>query len=682
MFEKRNTQTRKLNYLIENQVENPQITDDVPEIEFFPRFLNLSDCELTDEEKVLLNKGIKYCPKHELSNDVIQNLAVDIENSLDRQETAVKYKCVDTLKQCMKSNQPNFNSREFSLIKQIKNKCIDQDVTITKADKNDSIVFFQTSEYDSKMRDFLSNNDAVLLPRDPTNKYQGDVKNVIKYSCLLTEKEKFKLINKNPTVPKIYGLAKVHKTGIPLRPVVSYRTAPAFRLAKKTNDTYRYFTKFKNPYSTYNSIEVVDKLKNIEVPPGAKLVSFDVVNLFPSIPVPELKTLLEENIQRTTKLNPLLKKELYDFMCMCLDQNYFAFKNRIYSQRDGLPMGSPLSSLCAEIFMYHLEKKILEEENEFKDKVIYWVRYVDDILCLFSDTEEEIQRFSQYLNSLHRNIQFTTEYINEGRSINFLDLTISLRNGKHEFEIFHKPTSTDVTIPWDSSHCIIHKRAAFTYYFDRLLRTPMTEENYKKEYNRILRIGLNNGYSLHWIKKILESRRKIQMCAIICPSHQQSQKKKTTSNKLKRLIETDTRKVALYPNRVLGRTLYNRKDTLPNDKKSGVYKLICNDCNGYYVGQTARSFEKRIKEHVSAHTNKAMNKSNFAQHLLEENHSFNPTTGVKYLHFCEGGRTLNVLESIEIRRNNPDGKILNFQLDVLDSPLIRFVTSVHDNKTK
>ena len=45
--------------------------------------------------------------------------------------------------------------------------------------------------------------------------------------------------------------------------------------------------------------------------------------------------------------------------------------------------------------------------------------------------------------------------------------------------------------------------------------------------------------------------------------------------------------------------------TVPNMKKhtsTGVYKLKCNDCPNYYIGQTGRSFKTQYTEHIKALT--------------------------------------------------------------------------------
>ena len=81
--------------------------------------------------------------------------------------------------------------------------------------------------------------------------------------------------------------------------------------------------------------------------------------------------------------------------------------------------------------------------------VLYWYRYVDDVLCAWSGSINQLHEFLGLLNSRYPSIRFTMEI--GGRHINFLDLGISINeHGQHEFEIYRKPTHTDVVISGNS----------------------------------------------------------------------------------------------------------------------------------------------------------------------------------------------------------------------------------------
>ena len=105
------------------------------------------------------------------------------------------------------------------------------------------------------------------------------------------------------------------------------------------------------------------------------------------------------------------------------------FDNEFYSFPDGLPMGLPLASLVAEIFMDSLERNIFTSNNPLFSSIHYWYRYVDDVLYLWTGPSELLQNLLAFIHSFHPNLKFTIEI--GGQQINFSDLTISLKEDRH-----------------------------------------------------------------------------------------------------------------------------------------------------------------------------------------------------------------------------------------------------------
>ena len=103
----------------------------------------------------------------------------------------------------------------------------------------------------------------------------------------------------NPQPPKLYSLIKLHKDNYPIRPVVSYVNAPNVKLSKKLIKIIQTQCKFISTHSIKNSLDLVNKIQELYIPDKAILLSFDVKNLFPSIPptdvVDIVKKLLEKN---------------------------------------------------------------------------------------------------------------------------------------------------------------------------------------------------------------------------------------------------------------------------------------------------------------------------------------------------------------------------------------------------
>ena len=514
-----------------------------------------------------------------------------------------------------------------------------------------------------------------MLKLDPTENYQKILKNTIQ-NCksLFTDRDLIKLINMNPQPPKLYSLIKLHKIDHPIRPVVSFVSAPSYNLSKKLIDIILEHTNFSAKFQIKNSYDLVNKIENIKLTENSKLISFDVTNLFPSVPIKET-IILVEKLLTLNHVHLIKKQEIMNLLTVCLEQNYFEFNNNIYTSNEGLIMGNPLSPLLAEIFMDFLENQI--SKHPLFNQFIYWHRYVDDILTCFVGTERQLKYFLNYINNLHNNIQFTIEKEID-KSINFLDLTIKRENNKHIFSVFHKPTHTDTTIHNNSCHPVQHKLASFHSMIHRLISLPLNQENFQKELNIIKQIAVNNGYNPDIINQILRNKTYKKTINMVYPNIKENTNnyKLITyygrcSEKIGNFLNKLNIKIAYKTNNSLGKSIKNNKTKLEKNKKSGIYKLTCGDCPKTYIGQTGRNFGKRLKEHQSSFI-KGKTDSNYANHLLEYNHNFNHNFEI--LHTEKKGFKLNLLESLEINKLKSSKNLLNEQLDLNNSPLLNMFT--------
>ena len=449
-------------------------------------------------------------------------------------------------------------------------------------------------------------------------------------------------------------------------------TAPAFALSNKLINILTDYCKFTPKFSIKNSQQLVNKIDKCIIPNNAKLVSFDVQNLFPSIP-PSDVLILVENLLTKNNVNCIIKQDILESLLVCCDQNYFEFNGNIYISKEGLIMGNPLSPILAEIFMDNLEHKI--HEHPLSKNFIYWYRYVDDILACFIGTDRQLNSFLNYINNLHQNIKFTIE-IEQDHSINFLDLTISIKNNKHDFKIFHKPSYTDITIHNTSNHPFSHKISAYNSFVHRLINTPMSEENYNLELNLIKQIAVNNGYDAQIIDKIVKKKQYKKAINLIYPTQKAYTENTffqtlTYTGKITTNIGKFCKKrgihIAYRTNNTLGKYIKNNKSKTDKLYKSGVYQLNCGSCPKIYIGQTGRSFKKRINEHKYSFNKFKLN-SNYAKHLLEENHAFDEN--FKILNLENKNKKLNFLESMQINKFKNQDILLNDHLDLNDSPLL------------
>jgi hypothetical protein len=74
-------------------------------------------------------------------------------------------------KLCRRQNEEHPHRRNgYKIINQIKSKLSDAKAMITKADKGNSTIIIYGIDYNTKIKDFITNNNFTQLTNDATNK--------------------------------------------------------------------------------------------------------------------------------------------------------------------------------------------------------------------------------------------------------------------------------------------------------------------------------------------------------------------------------------------------------------------------------------------------------------------------------------------------------------------------------
>ena len=143
--------------------------------------------------------------------------------------------------------------------------------------------------------------------------------------------------------------------------------------------------------------------------------------------------------------NQIDRKITNELTKITLEQNYITFHNRNYSQNSGLAMGAPSSAILSEVYFQHLKHtRIIKSLTQYN--IIGYFRYVDDVLMVYDETVTDIHEVHAAFNELFPTIKFTIEKETEN-NINFLDISIHNRRDNLEFNVYRKPTATDVIFP-------------------------------------------------------------------------------------------------------------------------------------------------------------------------------------------------------------------------------------------
>ena len=458
--------------------------------------INLSNKQLTHPQLSLLNKGLGFVPNieipkvKEINTDISRferNLQIhyffaskDIEDSSKPSDFITLQILTGNSGWWPKKLNPHITDFCFEIKKLINDtlhgrrnnnlsdKCTtalhqlrrDKSIIIKRCDKGGGIAVMDFIEYRNKIFDML-NDIKVYTKIDKDD--SADVKieadlliNKLHDSRFISDKQLKYLTNFTAKCPIFYGLPKTHKNNWPLRPIVSQINGPTNRISELL-DKYLTIAEKSIPnilQDTTAYLNLINKYKICE--DNTLLVTMDVTSLYTNIPYEEgaifVSNYYEETLHLWKKdsenLPPIPKEDIHFLILFLLKHCTFKFDSQLFRQNYGTTMGSKFSVKFANIYMHMWFKHYLKNYDGCKPKFIG--RLVDDCFYSWSESEENLFKLFNYLNSCHETIKFETTY--SYISVNFLDTTTYIEDNLIKTTLYKKPTDRKQYLHFNSMH--------------------------------------------------------------------------------------------------------------------------------------------------------------------------------------------------------------------------------------
>ena len=233
---------------------------------------------------------------------------------------------------------------------------------VLTADKGVSLVVMDTAEYKKKAEELLQQPTYQPIPTDPTSKYKNKLISMLK--SIKAEGGISEAVNKRlyPTgaeSPKFYGLPKIHKEGMPLRPIVSSNGAVTYSTFK---ELFRILKPLvgKSPCHIQNSQDFIQQIQGIQLQPKQCMVSLDVKALFTSVPIEPAITIIKKLLEEDQSLQQRTTMAVNDIICLpefCLKSTYFPYKGQHFEHLEGDAMASPISPIVANLYIENFKEK-------------------------------------------------------------------------------------------------------------------------------------------------------------------------------------------------------------------------------------------------------------------------------------------------------------------------------------
>ena len=216
--------------------------------------------------------------------------------------TSVKAKLKDIAYSGYRSyNRPDFlfSKEEIKSLENLRN-CTN--IVIVKQDKGNGIVILDKDDYNKKMEAILEDEtkfqrldeDPVKLTLQRENKVKRFL-STLKKSESITPATYEKLYPTGSRIGILYGLPKIHKDNIPLRPILSCINHYSYKIAK-------FCIPLLNPissgaYIVMDSLSFVQELLSLNLDSkNVVMASFDVTSLFTNIPLDETIDIISKRL--------------------------------------------------------------------------------------------------------------------------------------------------------------------------------------------------------------------------------------------------------------------------------------------------------------------------------------------------------------------------------------------------
>ena len=154
------------------------------------------------------------------------------------------------------------------------------------------------ADYNKKAEELLNKTTYKKIPEDPTSRQKSKLNSILKNVKAkqgLSEEVYRRMYPTGAVSPKFYGLAKIHKPGIPLRPIVSHTGTVTYSTAKELAKILKPLVGMCT-HHVHNTRDFVEHLKDVRLKQGECIISYDVTAPFTSVPIQPVVNIIQQKL--------------------------------------------------------------------------------------------------------------------------------------------------------------------------------------------------------------------------------------------------------------------------------------------------------------------------------------------------------------------------------------------------
>jgi hypothetical protein len=582
-----------------------------------------------------------------------------VEGNLDN----LKSKIINIVKDEKKIDTTNW--------KNINKICKENNLLIVPTDKTKKNVLIDIDTYNRLGENFLKSKDYKKLNRSNCQRLSKRANKLLDniQGSLKIKKHLFNRLKVNAQHgAKFFLSIKDHKNkdtdgNYPVRPIASVHGTAVdsidFLLQKILGQCLEHIPTHLSNGTTL--IKTVDELNSASMgrlnKNDYKIISLDVVNLYPSIPLKEgidMVLGMIHSLKDKINLYGLSLEQIYELLIFVCYNYEIVFNNKNYLQLRGVPMGARFAPPFAIITMHAIETEAISKLCQ-NDMPLIYTRYIDDIFFLCSKDIDDVaqnERILKTFNSINKNIQFTLEKgRTEENEIPFLDMEFFFGESGIDYRWYMKDLHSGNLMNYHSHGPMKSKKEFAIGRFRCAIERSSNKTEKETAIKKITKLLTNNEYPLIFIAKSLKdtidrmtntttTRDKLKFSKGGMPikvpfiSDRANNKIKTAikNSELElQLVNTKNTNIQSLgtkqgAQKCMKCTLCDKlPETLNCRTQNIVYSYKCNKCpeDTSYIGKTNNTIRDRHRNHRKCFKDKDIKGSAMAEHMFKKHNMDN-----------------------------------------------------------
>jgi hypothetical protein len=353
---------------------------------------------------------------------------------------------------------PNLNPFQQKILLQLRKN---HNIIIKPTDKNLGPAAMDTTEYikQTLQEHLLTNTYKQLSEMEAKNRMihlKDILKNLVATHSKSLSKPELTYFQRSlqsfHRLPIFYGLPKVHKNPVTLRPVVSTSGSLLAIFSTWLDYKMKELLPLVQSY-VKNSFNTITELKNLQIPKNALLFSADATSMYTNIDTTTgISAVKDFILTNKDKIPNDFPTNLFLYILnLVMENNIFTFANTYWWQLTGTAMGTPVACAYATVTFGQFENSVIL--NNFRNHLLFYKRYIDDIIGIWLPSDDNDSTtwnlFKETLNSWG-NLKWIIE--EPSKKTVFLDLEIQLQDSTISFKTYQKDMNLYLYIPPSSAH--------------------------------------------------------------------------------------------------------------------------------------------------------------------------------------------------------------------------------------